>query len=285
MVCRRSMPSILLYVRHSPVVDDRPYFVDFSLSIRYLGKAFWGLDPQIKGLLEPILAQRSVSKGFGVIAILGLLWSASKLQTSIIRVNKYAFNLESYNYVYTRSWAIVSSILIVFGTALSLVVLVFGQKLLDLLEFYMMRVFRRNLHLNDFLVNFRWLFGLVLFVLLNTLMYFTSMEGQISAKKLLPGSIFSALGTMIATVFYSIYIGRQNSYDLLYGSMASVIMLLFWFWILGYVIMLGTLVNKSFIVCEADEKRIVQEKKARLRKKEFEENKIEKARYLGKPYK
>ena len=60
---------------------------------------------------------------------------------------------------------------------------------------------------------------------------------------------------LIATGLYSIYIERQSNYNLLYGSMSSLIILLFWFFILGTVFLWGTVVNKSQWEYEKDKAR------------------------------
>lgn len=84
------------------------------------------------------------------------------------------------------------------------------------------------------------------------------------------GALFAALAWAAASVAFSIYLARFDSYNRIYGSIGAVVALLMWFYLAGFSVMMGALIN-----VELDRhKRLVQARKARaLARKMAEERK------------
>lgn len=84
------------------------------------------------------------------------------------------------------------------------------------------------------------------------------------------GALFAALAWAAASVAFSIYLARFDSYNRIYGSIGAVVALLMWFYLAGFSVMMGALIN-----VELDRhKRLVQARKARaLARKMSEERK------------
>lgn len=57
------------------------------------------------------------------------------------------------------------------------------------------------------------------------------------------GSVFAAFAWAGASYLFSIYLGSFNSYNRIYGSIGAVIALLMWFYLGGFSVMLGALIN------------------------------------------
>ena len=73
------------------------------------------------------------------------------------------------------------------------------------------------------------------------------------------GALFAALAWAAASVAFSIYLARFDSYNRIYGSIGAVVALLMWFYLAGFSVMMGALIN-----VELDRhKRLVQARKAR----------------------
>lgn len=73
------------------------------------------------------------------------------------------------------------------------------------------------------------------------------------------GGLFAALAWAAASVAFSIYLARFDSYNRIYGSIGAVVALLMWFYLAGFSVMMGALIN-----VELDRyKRLMQARKAR----------------------
>ena len=62
-------------------------------------------------------------------------------------------------------------------------------------------------------------------------------------KQLLPGSALTTIGFMIATVVFTFYVDQLADFHVVYGSLAIIIILLTYLYLLGWVINLGIQVN------------------------------------------
>lgn len=63
-------------------------------------------------------------------------------------------------------------------------------------------------------------------------------------KRVTPGALFGTLVFWGATYIYRIYVQRFAQYELLYGSLGGVMMLLFWFWITRLVPLAAAEMNR-----------------------------------------
>lgn len=59
------------------------------------------------------------------------------------------------------------------------------------------------------------------------------------------GAIFTTVIWIVATEVYSIYIGVFNKYDLFYGSVANILILMLWIYLLSYVFVIGMALNAN----------------------------------------
>jgi membrane protein len=57
---------------------------------------------------------------------------------------------------------------------------------------------------------------------------------------------------MVITQFYSYWVGNIAHYDIIYGSISSIIILLIWMYFLAYIFVIGLVLNAG-IDCEKKE--------------------------------
>ena len=69
-------------------------------------------------------------------------------------------------------------------------------------------------------------------------------DQRIESKYVNRGSLFTAISWMAVTLCYSYYINHIASYDAVYGNLANIVILLFWFYILAYIFVIGLFLNK-----------------------------------------
>ena len=66
--------------------------------------------------------------------------------------------------------------------------------------------------------------------------------------RVLPGAVFSAVAIVCMSILLSWLIGNSTKYSLVYGSLASVVILLFWFQAFGLLLIFGVLLNHALEV-------------------------------------
>ena len=91
-----------------------------------------------------------------------------------------------------------------------------------------------------------WRFGLLfllLFVLLCGLYRFTAPKGR--PVRLLPGAALASLALVAVSILFSLFIGAGTRYPLIYGSLASIILMMLWLYSCGVILFLGNALNVS----------------------------------------
>ena len=93
--------------------------------------------------------------------------------------------------------------------------------------------------------------------MLNTLMMililFRLTTPRRPQHRVLPGSVFSAVAIVCMSILLSWLIGNSTKYSLVYGSLASAVILLFWFQAFGLLLILGVLLNHALEVTAEQE--------------------------------
>ncbi len=90
----------------------------------------------------------------------------------------------------------------------------------------------------------RWLIVIFLVLFAMSLLYYYGNKGQ-KFSFFSPGAILSTTLFVIATIGFNIYISNFASYNALYGSIGTLIILLMWLWIIAIVILSGNELNVS----------------------------------------
>jgi membrane protein len=89
----------------------------------------------------------------------------------------------------------------------------------------------------------RWPITAVLMMFCAALAYFLLPDVKQSFKFITPGSVVGTLVWLLATWGFSVYAGHFGSYNVTYGSIGGVIVLLTWFYISGFIFLMGGEMN------------------------------------------
>lgn len=98
--------------------------------------------------------------------------------------------------------------------------------------------------------SWTWVRFLVLFaiLLMMILVLYRLTIPRRAPHLVLPGALFSAVGIVVMSILLSWLIGNSAKYSLVYGSLASVVILLFWFHVFGLLLILGVVLNHALEV-------------------------------------
>ena len=75
------------------------------------------------------------------------------------------------------------------------------------------------------------------------MLYTIAPDQTISSSSTTNGAIFTTVGWFFATIIYSTYVNKISVYNIFYGSVANIITLLLWVYILSYIFVIGLAIN------------------------------------------
>jgi membrane protein len=87
--------------------------------------------------------------------------------------------------------------------------------------------------------------------------YLLTPENYLTVRQALPGAIFFAVGWIIATKLFQLYVGRYDRYNPTYLALASIIVLLTWMYLTCLLLLLGGKLN-AIIRREREKMRVAE---------------------------
>lgn len=199
------------------------------------------MDPLLINIIKDVY-----DKSIGIISITAIitLWSAGKGMLALMRGLNEIYDVEeNRNYVLLRTVASFYTILILVLMIVSLLIMVFGNVLVGVIE----AVIPQTSYLFDMLFHFRLFFVWVVITVFIALIYAYVPSGKVTQgfQMQLPGAAFAAVGWSIVTWAFSIYVDKFNGFNT-YGSLTTIIILMLWLYVCMYIIMVGAFMNRYF---------------------------------------
>lgn len=193
----------------------------------------------IRGVVND-LSSNSTGLTISISAII-VLWSASKgvhaLMMGLGNINNIN---QDRNYFLSRFFSMLYTIAFMLVIVITMGLLVFGNKLVDYLILQLPGLTGAG-YLN---MIFRYVVMFVFFLLFFLVVYRLSNRKYTTFKKLFWGSLFCALGWILFTLGFNIYIDYFFASSYMYGSLASFIVLMLWTYFCIYIFFVGHEINK-----------------------------------------
>ena len=168
------------------------------------------------------------------------LFSASAAFRALMNIMEELYGRKSYHGVRRIIASLVFSVLFLLTIYLSFVVLLTGDWLFKLVENFF------HLETATLPWDWQWFRFLLLFLLV---LFFVLLVYRMAAPRgkprppILTGAFLAAAALVAASALFSWFIGLSSRYSLVYGSLASVIILLVWLYLCGNILILGNVFN------------------------------------------
>lgn len=198
------------------------------------------VDSFVISILEDVYEE---SIGVTSAAAVLTLWSAGKGMMALLRGLNAINNVEEGRGYFMLRWISSVYTIIFLGIMLvSLVLMVFGEVLVQAL-------IRSIPQLEKFfgvLINFRFLFVLVLMMVVFSLMYTYIPHKKMELVLQIPGAVFSSVLWNLFSWGFSLYMESGTGGFHIYGNLTTIVILMLWLYMGIYIIMIGAYVNRYF---------------------------------------
>ena len=194
-------------------------------------------------IIENLLEQIYPVKAVPVISFTSVfvLWSATKGVRSIAEgINVILPQKQKLGFITKNLRAVVYTLTIYFAFVLSLFMLVFISPLEKLLTNLMGG--RAEVLLR--VINFRNLIFFALLTFMFALAYRAFGQTESGFANQLYGGAFAALGWVVYSFGFSVYIKCFSRYPLVYGSFGGVMLFMLWLYMCVNILLCGALINK-----------------------------------------
>lgn len=180
------------------------------------------------------------SAGLLAAGIAMTLFSASAAFRSLMNIMADLYGRKGYTGLWQVVASVVFSVLLLVTVYASIVVVLTGEWLFELIQNF--------LHLDRWALpwDWQWLRFLLLFALVFLLVLVVYRLSAPRGERRVPlvgGAALASAALVAASVLFSWFISLSSRYSLVYGSLASVVILLVWLYLCGNVLILGNVFN------------------------------------------
>lgn len=206
-------------------------------------KSFVPPDPKVQDILDSAMANVVVTGSSGLLAnagiILGIYFGTVFIAT-ISRALSHTYGMREDPHWWSKY---IISFFMLFWFGLVIVfcfnALVFGERLAGLAEVN----FQLSFPLQAWIATLNLPFVFLALVILALALYVLTPENYLTIRQALPGAIFFAVGWIVATKLFQVYVGRYDRYNPTYLALASIVVLLTWMYLTCLLLLLGGKLN------------------------------------------
>ena len=195
----------------------------------------------VLNLLMPNVSDMSFSFGFVLTIILGLYF-ASNGSSSIIVTSNMIYGIEDQGYIRRRIKAFIMTFFMIILFLFILLFPLLGQKLIIAIENINTASTLKNTLISMINILNGPLSWLIIFFIIKIL-YTMAPDKTIPSSQTTYGALFTSVGWIIATALYSFYINNYAQYQIYYGGLANIIILMLWIYLLANIFVIGLALN------------------------------------------
>lgn len=205
---------------------------------------------KFSGFFSVIYNEINSKAGISIMSLTAFtaLWSSSRSVAAVIRGVAHIYGTGTrqkpirdlfYSIIYT-----IAFVAIIIG---ALVILVFGSTLKNLVVYR----FPRTENIISLILSLRGVFFFIVLSVFFSVVYFAVSKSMLHPsgtlrryRSQLPGAVFASAGWMLFSYFYSLYLEYFPSASYIYGSLAALMLLMFWLYSCMIILLAGAEINK-----------------------------------------
>lgn len=214
----------------------------FSISIEALAELITKVFPSgASTTIIDIISGKGFDSHLGFINLAAVV-VATNGTYSIVSASNTLYKIKKTDPIKDRVKSIWLFMIILVLILFILIVPMFGDKILTL--FTKIEILN---NISDELILFfnilKWPLTMFIIYFNVKLVYTISPNIEVKSKDTTKGAIFTTSGWTIATIIFSFYLKYFGRYDIIYGNLSSIIILMMWLYILAYIFVLGLAIN------------------------------------------
>ncbi len=180
-----------------------------------------------------------------IISFIIAIWSSSKAVSSLIRSMNFLYKVKE-----TRSYFKI--LLISFLFTIIFLILIFSSIILliygELIGHFIFKLIGLDNIFFRVWNYLRYIIELLTIVIAFIILFKYTPNKKISFSEVIPGAIISTISWIIISIFYSLYANNYASYEVIYGSLSGIIILITWLYLSSWSILIGCEINSRLFL-------------------------------------
>ena len=203
------------------------------------------LPSDVSETLLSFIQGKGFDSNIGIFMIIGF-FLASNGADAIILVSNNLYGFPNSDYIKRRIKAMFIIVLIIFLFVFMLGFLAFGNHILNLILSYIPNQSIVKLIYYLFII-LKWPFALFIIFFNIKLIYTIAPDWKIMSKHTTRGAVFTTISWIVVIQIYSFWVNHFSNYDLFYGSLSNIVVLMLMIYFISYILVIGIAINvKSY---------------------------------------
>jgi len=217
---------------------------EFSLSIESLIEMVSNnLPTEIADFITQIIGGKNININIVFFCIVGFILASNGPHSMIIGANTI-YKVKDKDFLSGRIKALLMTIILVLLFIFILAVPAFGDKIVDLIISFIPSNYIGNaIEIGYSILKYPTSLLIIYFFI--KLLYTMAPDTTIKSSETTTGALFTTISWIITTEIYSFYVSYFARYNLLYGSVANLLILFLWIYLLSYIFVLGMVLNAT----------------------------------------
>ena len=222
---------------------------------------------QVSDIIVEVISGKGFDNSVGLFNIVAFV-IATNGTYAIINTSDALYKIQENNEIKKRISAIIILFIIIILFVFLLIIPIFGENILELM--YKAKIFDNYIDEIIGIFNiFKWPITLFIIYFNIKLIYAVAPSKNIKSSETTYGALFTTIMWSILTIVFRFYLTYFARYDILYGNLSSIIILMVWIYLLSYIFIFGMAINVSRI----EDKELEATKKLDLQEIKEAENK------------
>ena len=243
----------------------------FDVSIDLVTKLIQSMMPeQVSGIIIDVISGKGFDTNIGISNILAF-FLASNGTYAVITASDTLYKIDNKDKIKKRISALVILTIIIMLLLFLAIVPIFGENIITLMH----KAKILEVYIDEITIIFniiKWPLTLFIIYFNIKLIYTIAPSKNIKSKETTYGAMFTTIMWVIATAVFKFYLSYFARYDILYGNLSSIIIMLVWFYFISFIFVLGMAINAS----NREEQEFLEETKKLALAELTKENKLKK---------
>ena len=214
-------------------------------------------EPVAESILDELFIH-SYSSAVLSFSVILAIWSSAKAVLAIIRGLNSVYHVEDKrNYFMLRFISAIYTVIFISAIVISLLLIVFSNQIYYALK----KDFPIAAGIISIFIQQKLLLAFCILTLFFMMIYKLVGFKNENSMILFPGAIFSSISWIGLSYIFSVYIDKYSNFSYTYGSLATLVLFMFWIYFCMYLLFVGAEINSYFKIYFDSVKKYRVEKK------------------------
>lgn len=217
------------------------------------------LPADIAEIIIPFLSQSKITGNVAFFMVIGFYLMSNGTNSLIVTSNEL-FGIKHDPFLKRRIKAFFMIILLMALFIFDVLVLAYGNIIVK--EIINLEIFADvSDKLYSIFVLLKWPVAFICIFWIIKLIYAIAPDERIASKYMNKGALFTTVGWIIVTAIYSLYISNFANYQMFYGGLTTIIVMMIWIYMLSYILVMGIAINTTDYDIDQKETHKIEEMK------------------------